>query len=181
MQDLAKTEENNRKHLIDLIYQIPKEPPSGWECDTLAIGGLMYIGFSEIYTDKLVCISSQGQSVINCKTLKKLYCDENFDESDLTAYAEELGDEQIKIAGDGGGGLRHYSHDGNILERVSPFWPKEQIIFMPQFRSWHSTPGVCRVVFDDYEIKAYGFSKCGAYFVIATSSDLTIFRKQAEA
>ena len=180
MQDLMKIEENNRKHLIDLINKIPQGMPSGWKCDTLAVGGLMYVGFSEIYTEKLICISSQGQSVINCETLKKTYCEENFDEYNLIAYAKELGDEQIRIAGDGGGGLRHYSNDGNILEKIAPFWPKEQIIFMPNFHSWHSTPKECHIIFDDYNIKAYGFSKCGKYFVAATSSDLTIFRKQIE-
>lgn len=179
MQDLAKTEENNRTRLISLIRQIPKGTPPGWKCDTLAVGGLMYLGFSEIHPDKLVCISSQGQSVIDCKTLNKTYCEEHFDENDLTAYAEELGTEQIRIAGEGGGGLRHYSHDGNILERVAPFWPKEQIIFMPHFHSWHSTPSECRIVLDAYEIRAYGFHPCGDCFVVATSSDLTVFRKQA--
>lgn len=178
MQDLIKVEENNRKYLIGLISQIPEGIPSGWKCDTLAVGGLMYVGFSEIHTDKLVCISSQGESVINCKTLKKTYCEENYDETDLTAYADELGAEHIRIVGVGGGGLRHYSNDGNILERVAPFWPKEQIIFMPHFLSWYSSPKACRIIFNAYEIKAYGFSKCGAYFVIATSSDLTIFSKQ---
>lgn len=178
MQHLEKIEEGNRNHLIDLINRIPKGLPSGWLCDTLAIGGLMYIGFSEIHTDKLVCISSQGQSIITCKTLEKTYCDENFNENDLIAYVDELGTEQIRIVGDGGGGLRHYSNDGNVLERIAPFWPKEQIIFMPYFHSWHSAPDECYIVFDNYEIKAYGFSKCGEYFVIATSSDLTIFRKQ---
>lgn len=177
MQDLMKIEENNRKHLVDLIKQIPKGVPSGWKCDTLAIGGLMYVGFSEIYTEKLICISSQGQSVINCETLEKAYCEEHFDEYNLIAYAEELGDEKIRIAGIGGGGLRRYSIDGNILERIAPFWPREQIIFMPNFHLWHSTPKECQIIFDDYDIKAYGFSKCGKYFIVATSSDLTIFRK----
>lgn len=180
MQNLAKIEENNRKHLIDLINQIPKGVPLGWKCDTLSVGGLMYVGFSEIHTEKLICISSQGQSVINCETLKKTYCDENLDENNLIAYAEELGAEQIRIAGDGGGGLRHYSNDGNILERIAPFWPKEQIIFMPYFHSWYSSPNKCQIIFDAYEIKAYGFSKCGKYFVVATSSDLNIFRKDIE-
>lgn len=180
MQNLAKIEKNNRKHLIDLINQIPKGVPSGWKCDTLTVGGLMYVGFSEIHTEMLICISSKGQSVINCKTLKKTYCVLNFDEQDLIAYAEVLGAELIRIAGDGGGGLRHYSNDGNILERIAPFWPKEQIIFMPNFLSWCNSPNKCQVIFDNYEIKAYGFSKCGTYFVVATSSDLTIFRRQTE-
>lgn len=180
MQDLVNKEEKNRKHLIDLINQIPKGVPSGWKCDTLAVGGLMYVGFSEIHPEKLICISSEGQSVINCETLKKTYCDENFDENDLVSCAEELGDELVRIAGDCGGGLRHYSNDGNSLELIAPFWPKEQLIFMPCFHSWYSTPHECQIIFDAYEIKAYGFSKCGKCFIVATSSDLTIFRKEID-
>lgn len=180
MDDFIEIEEKNRKRLIDLAAQIPKGVPSGWKCDILAVGGLMYVGFSEIHTEKLICVSSQGQSVIDCKTLKKTYYDENFDENELTAYAEELGEEQIKIAGEGGGGLRLYSNDGNILEEIAPFWPKKQIVFMPKFHSWYHTPKECRIVFDGYEIKAYGFSKCGRYYVIATSSELIIFRKISE-
>lgn len=180
MRNLAEIEENNRRRLINLINQIPKGVPAGWECSSFAVGGLMYVGFSEIQTEKLICISSQGQSIINCETLKKTYCNKNFDEDNLIAYAEELGEEPIKIAGEGGGGLRHYSNDGNILDQIAPFWPKEQIVFMPHFHSWYRTPNECQLVFDDYEIKAYGFNKCGEYFVTATSSDLTIFRKLIE-
>lgn len=178
MQDLREIEENNRKRLIDLIGQIPKGIPSGWECSTLAVGGLMYVGFSEIHTEKLICISSQGQAIINCDTLQKTYCAKNFDEHDLIACAEELGDELISIAGICGGGLRHSSDNGNHLTKVAPLWPKEQIIFMPDFHSWYTAPDKCQIIFDDYEIIAYGFSKCGKYFVIAASSDLTIFKKQ---
>nr|WP_318686242.1 hypothetical protein [uncultured Acetatifactor sp.] len=177
MIDLMRAEERNRKKLMDLANQIPRGTPPGWERNTLAVGGLMYIGFSERHPQKLICISSQGQSVIDCKTSEKTYCKENFNEIDLEAYAEELEDAAIRIAGEGGGGLRHFSKEGNSLERISPFWPRERIVFMPDFHSWYSTPSACRIVLDDYEIKAYGFSRCGNYFVIATSSDLTIFTK----
>lgn len=179
MQELKEIEENNRKQLISLIGQIFQGIPSGWERHILAVGGFMYVGFSEIHTEKLICISSQGQSVIDCETLQKTYCDENYDEHELIACAEELGDELIRIAGICGGGLRHSSNDGNFLAKVAPFWPREQIIFMPDFHSWYTAPDKCQIICDDYEIRAYGFSKCGRYFVIATSSDLTIFRKQA--
>lgn len=177
MANLSKIEDEHRNKMINIANQIPKGIPSGWECHVLAVGGLMYVGFSEIQSEKLICISSQGQSVINCKTLQKNYCNEDYDGNDLTACAKELGNEIIKIAGDMGGGLRTGSKEGNSLQKIAPFWPKEQIIFCPNYQSLYIAPDQCWNVFDDYGIKAYGFSKCGKYFVIATSSDLTIYKR----
>lgn len=177
MTDISKIEEEHRIKMINTVHQIPKGTPSGWECHKMAVGGLMYVGFSEVDTEKLICISSQGQSVINCNTMKKSYCTEDYDENNLTACAEELGDEIVKIAGLMGGGLRTGSKEGNLLQKISPSWPKEQIIFCPAFQSPFIAPEKCLNVFEDYEIRAYGFSKCGNYFIIATSSDLIIYKK----
>lgn len=177
MIDLLSIENEHRNKNINIANQIPKGIPLDWECHTLSVGGLMYVGFSDIHTEKLICISSQGQSVINCKTMQKTFCDENYDEDDLIAYAEELGDEIIRIAGDMGGGLRIGSKEGNSLQKIAPYWPKEQIIFCPNYQSLYSEPDKCLNVFEDYGIKAYGFSKCGKYFVIATSSDLVVYKR----
>lgn len=51
--------------------------------------------------------------MINCETMQKTYCDENYDERDLIACAERLGNEIIKIAGDMGGGLKTGSEEVN--------------------------------------------------------------------
>lgn len=177
MTNISIIEDEHRKKIINTVNQIPKGTPLGWECHTLAVGELMYIGFSDVETEKLICISSEAQSVIDCKTMQKTYCDENYDENDLIAWAEGLGDEIIKIAGDMGGGLRKYSKEGISLQKISPYWPKEQIIFCPNFESPYNAPDKCCNVFEDYGVKAYGFSKCGKYFVIATSSDLTIYKR----
>lgn len=166
----------NRIHLFEKIKQIPECIPKGWEKKTLSVGGLMYVGFSEVHTEQLICISSQGQSLINCMTGEKIYEYENYDEIDLIAYSEIL-KETVSIAGEGGGGLRHFSIDGNTLEKISPLWPREQIIFMPEYSSCWITPEKCSIVFDDFEIKAYGFNKTGNIFIVAVSSDLTIYKK----
>lgn len=170
-------ERKNREQIFDVIKQIPEGIPTGWEQKILAVGGLMYVGFSEIHTEQLVCISSQGQSFINCATGEKRYVDELYDEDDLIAYTDGIESEVVRIAGDGGGGLKHYSKDGNILEQISPMWPREQIVFMPNYCSWRHSPKECWIVSNDFEIKAYGFNKTGNFFVIATSSDLTIYKK----
>ncbi len=175
---MERFELDNRKRLLDLIRKIPKGIPDGWESTDFAVGGLLYIGFSDVYTEKLISISSQGQRIIDCKTGEKIYCEENYDENDLIACAEELGGETVPIAGIGGGGLRHYSKKGNILESVASDWPKEQVIFMPYYSSWYQQPEKCTILFEGYEIRAFGFSKCGNYIAVGTSDTLKIFRKQ---
>ena len=175
------TEAEHRKRLLDLLDQIPTGVPAGWEKETLAVGGLMYLGFSNLQTEKLVVISSQRQSVIDCGTGEKTCCEENYDEQDLIACAEPLGDELIPIAGLEGGGLRRSSPAGDGLYLAAPFWPREQIIFMPQYVSWwYQNPERCTVIFDDYGVLAWGFSRCGDYLAIGTSSDLHIFRRAGE-
>ena len=148
-------ERTNRKQLLDRIGRVPKGIPFGWEKTVFAVGGLMYLGFSNRCSEKLIVISSQGQRVIDCKTNEKTYCDENYDEKDLVAFADLLGDETVPIAGDGGGGLLRYSSEGNALALEAPFWPQEQILFMPNYVSWHSQPEKCTVIFEDYELIDY--------------------------
>lgn len=167
----------HRKRMVDIIRRIPVGIPDGWEKTTYAVGGLAYVGFSNMHTEKLVVISTQRQNVIDCKTGSKTYCSENYDEDDLFALAEELGDEIVPIAGDGGGGLRRLSKDGNILVPVAPLWPMEKIIFMPNYTHYTLNPEKCTIIFEDYEIKAFGFSKCGNYMAVGTSHTLDIFRK----
>lgn len=178
--NISDIEDENRKRLLNIIAQIPSGVPDGWEKTTFAVGGLMYIGFSNVCTEKLIVISSQGQRIINCKTGEKTYCEENYDEGDLIALAEELGDEVIPIAGEGGGGLRRYSEDGNILASIAPFWPTEKIVFMPNYISWYQNPKKCTIIFEEYEIRAFGFSKCGNYIAVCNSSTLDIFKKRVQ-
>ena len=170
--------DENRKRLISMIQQIPVRIPEGWTKVELGIGGLLCVGFSQVQTEKLICISSQGQSVIDCNTAQVTFCEENYDELELLAYAPMLGEEMVQIAGEGGGGLRRMTKNGDFLDCVMPEWPKEKVIFMPQYHAWYMEPQFCSVVLDDFAVLVYGFSPCGNYFVIGTSDTLTIYRKQ---
>ena len=173
-------QEEDRKRLLNLLDEIPRGVPAGWEKETFAVGGLMYLGFSNLQTEKLVVISSQWQSVVDCRTWEKVWCTECYDEQDLTACAAPLGDELIPIAGGGGGGLRRSVPQGDGLDTAAPFWPKEQIIFMPRYASWYQSPETCTVIFDDYAPLAFGFSRCGNYMAVGTSSEVDIFRRIGE-
>ena len=66
--NISDMEDENRNRLLDIVQRIPVGIPDGWEKTTYAVGGLMYVGFSNVCTEKLVVISSQGQSVIDCKS-----------------------------------------------------------------------------------------------------------------
>lgn len=93
MLDLVEREhkeKSNRKRIFKIIEQIPEGVPAGWESRTLAVGGLTYIGFSEIHPEYLVCISSQGQSFLDCTTGEKRYVEELYDEDDLIAYSDGM-------------------------------------------------------------------------------------------
>lgn len=135
--NISDVENDHRIRLLDLIRRIPSGTPDGWEKAAFAVGGLTYIGFSNVRTEKLI----------------------------------------VPIAGEGGGGLRRYSKDGNILVSAAPSWPMEKIIFMPDFISYTQNPEECTVIFEDYAIKAFGFSKCGNYMAVCNSHTLEIFRK----
>lgn len=177
LKNLDQRENNNRERIFKIINQVPVGIPTGWEREYISVGGLMYVGFSERHPHQLICISSQHESLIDCTTGEKRYAEICYDENNLTAYADGPELELIHLAGEGGGGFRHYSKDGNILDRVSLFWPREQIIFMPNWNSFWSSPADCWIVSDECGILAYGFNKDGDIFIIATSSDLIIYRK----
>jgi len=100
--NVDEIENNNRQVVCVKLENIPNvDAPAGWKRIEIAVGGLLYVGFSDVDTKKLICISSQGQSVINCETGEVNFCDENYDEFELTAIAEELGNEIVHIAGIG--------------------------------------------------------------------------------
>jgi hypothetical protein len=173
-----KTESAHRHKVLSLLNRVPDaEAPAGWTKASIAVGGLMYVGFSEADTNKLICISTQKQTVVNCETCEVEDCPENYDELELTAMARALGDEVIRIAGIGGGGLRLLSRSGDSLLLVAPQFPAQEIIFEPDFKSCLLEPEKCWRIYKGYELRAYGFSRCSQYFVIGDSCDLHIFRR----
>lgn len=172
---LQRIEEENRKRILQIIEAVPKSTPVNWSRFDMGVGGIEYIGFSETYTEKLICISSQEQSVIDCKTRKTVFCEVNYDERDLIAFLDMFPDEVIHLAGIGGGGLRHFAPNGDNLTEVAPYYPQKQVIFAPSYKSCFLNPAECNSIFEDYELRAFGFSKCGNYMVAASASDLSIF------
>lgn len=175
--DIKEIEEENRNHVIATIRHIPKSLPSKWQrVGTLSVGGLTHVGFSEAKTGKLVCISSQGQSVIDCESLEVQFEEENYDELNLIAISGILDGEMVSLAGISGGGLRRNNIFGDYLDLVYPDYPKVQVILFSEYSHWMTKPEQACVIAEDYEIKAYGFDKTGKHLVVA-GTDVEIYHR----
>lgn len=177
---LRRMEAENRKRILDALTAVPKRTPIGWKRADIAVGGLEYIGLSERQPKKMICISSQNCSIIDCDSRAITYPDISYDELELTAVTDALPDERIRLAGIGGGGLGYMSAEGDILTMAAPEYPKVQIIFQPKFKSCFLEPEECSIIFEEYEMRAFGFSKCGNYIVAACSGGVAIFSRQQE-
>ena len=130
-------------------------------------------------------VSSQGRGLFNCLTGERLARDQQpvgtwYDEKQLLARGIGILDKQtIRLAGLYGGGLPTTTEDCWSLNLIAPTWPDYRVILSPPFKTIYDDLDVCVQVFQDYEIRAYGFSNTGKSFVIATSSDITMFKRDA--
>lgn len=177
---LRRIEAENRERILGVLAAVPKRTPEGWKRADIVVGGLVYVGFSELQPKKMICISSQHSSIIDCDSRAITYQDVSFDELELTAVTDALPGEVICLAGIGGGGLRHRNAEGDMLAMAAPDYPKVQIIYQPQYKSCFSEPEACSVIFEEYEMRAFGFNKCGNYIVAACSGGVAIFSRQQE-
>jgi hypothetical protein len=184
-KDFEDRNKNRLKKLIDLAKK--NDSPTGWETKTFAVGGLTEVGFSMNNPELLLVISSQGRGVINCSEFKLTDRDTDID-GDWINYIDlvadgigELRNEIIKISGLHGGGLPLTNEFGDSLQMVAPEWPIFNLIFEPNYTSIFIEKSAkdCFQIFRDYELRAYGFSSNGKFFITATSSEVNIYRKKA--
>lgn len=179
-------EDENRKRLRKILERAKiQNCPDGWEYQKFAVGGLTEVGFSEQNEDLLLVISSNGRGLFDCPRLEKVDRDRSddfeIDYSNLTCQGiGELENEKIRIAGLHGGGLPVTNSQGDSLEIMALDWPKTDIIFQPKWSSIYMEKDSvkCFRIYSPDTLKVYGFSQNGKYFVIGTSSDLLIFKRQ---
>ncbi|HCA3406574.1 TPA: hypothetical protein MO340_000248 [Salmonella enterica subsp. salamae serovar 35:g,m,s,t:-] len=175
----------NRLRVLDLLKKIKtSDSPTGWKKHVeIAVGGLTEVGFSKTTNDLLV-ISSSGRGLIDCTTGEKIARDyEEYGDwyDPVNLICQGIGrveEEIIHISGLCGGGLPFVNRYGESLERVAPEWPVEDIIFCPPGKTAliPSFQEGCVRFISDY-IRAVGFSWCGEFLVCATSSDVTIWKR----
>ncbi|MBD1857982.1 hypothetical protein H6F69_20485 [Leptolyngbya sp. FACHB-1624] len=155
--------------------------PDPWKrLAAFSIGGLRSVGYDR-ESDNLLVVSSQGRGVIDClKGQKIARDDEEYYENETYLEAQGIGilsDRIIRMAGLFGGGLPTITEDGWQLECVTLSFPEQMVILLPPNSYLYSKPNRMTKIYEDADIRAYGFSYSGKSFVIATPSDVTIFAR----
>jgi len=160
--------------------------PNGWQKETFAVGGLSEVGFSKKYPELLLVISSQGRGLIDCSKFELTDRDYDTNWEWINSYElwaigiGKLSDEKIMVSGLHGGGLPSSNQEGDFIQFMAIDWPIIDLIFEPNFKSiYKEDEGKdCFRIFHDYELRAYGFSFDGKYFITATSSEVNVYRKE---
>ena len=80
------------------------------------MGGLEWIGFSHKKPELLFVISSQKNTVMNCKKGRIIECDLEYDEEEMIAYTDQVEDEVIPLAGQYGGKLKIKTNQGEQIK-----------------------------------------------------------------
>lgn len=138
-----------------------------------AVGGLEWIGFSHKKPELLFVISSQKNTVMNCKTGRIIECDLEYDEEEMIAYTDQVEDEVISLAGQYGGKLKIKTNQGEQIKI-------EKTNTKNVFRLTFLTKNNEKIkIFENYGLYTYGFSNDDNYFVISSDSGITVMKRNS--
>ncbi|MEU9058960.1 hypothetical protein AB0D13_08810 [Streptomyces sp. NPDC048430] len=188
-----------QQRLREQFLSVPEAPPPAPWRPVLdrrtPIGGLLGIGFAvapDTGRDLVMVVSADGHGLFDTETGEKIARDRDPDSDDSTPDAVPdltcpgLGPvtgTRVRIAGLFGGGLHTTTLDGWSLEVVSPEWPHHRVLLSTDGGMPHSGPHGEHWwhIFDSNysELRVAGFSPSGRTLAVATSSDLTLWTRQA--
>ncbi|MYS05551.1 hypothetical protein GTW71_03625 [Streptomyces sp. SID6041] len=188
-----------QRRLRERFLSVPViAPPVPWHpvpSGLIPIGGLLGIGFAlapDDGRDLVMVVSADGHGLFDTVTGEKIARDRDPDpEGSTPDTAPDLScpglgpiaSTRVRIAGLFGGGLHTTTEDSWTLEVVSPEWPDHRVLLSRDGGIPHNGPHGHRWwhIFDaDYsELRTAGFSPSGRTLAVATSSDLTLWTRQA--
>lgn len=143
----------------------------GWKFVTsFSVGGFEWLGFSQNYPNKMIIISSQETTILDCNSGKLENCIIDYDERELIAVCDKLPDEKILIAGEYGGELPGRTKKG---EQVLIQETNDHITTI----TFILNQGKEIRVFENYGAYIYGFSYDGNYFVIADDGGIIVIKR----
>jgi hypothetical protein len=157
--------------------------PDPWsDIAYVAVGGLEAVGF-ETVTERMLVVSSTGQSVIDCQTGEKLHRDRQrsaYDSSTLTAWpTNQDEDNRIQMCGLHGGALRTVTDDGWSIDAIPIYWPKYFFVLnhpnSSVFMSKLGRPVHISVLANDYQPRAFGFSWSGKTLIKSDGAGIYIW------
>ncbi|AFY56705.1 hypothetical protein Riv7116_4276 [Rivularia sp. PCC 7116] len=166
-----------------IALKIEKAPPPWQLKSVIAVGGLCSVGFDRD-TDNLLIVSHSGRGVVDCSTGEKTTRDREYYYENQYLEAEGIGclsGKMISMAGLLGGGLPVSTDDDWSLESVTVNFPEEMILLVEPgsdlYGMTYNRPDNFTKIEQRETIRAYGFSYTGQSFIIATSSDVTIYNR----
>jgi uncharacterized protein (TIGR02996 family) len=164
---------------------VQQPPPLPWkETGHSAVGGLTEVGFDD-QSELLLVVSHNGRGVFDCTSGKRVARDPRndvegwYDEFELVALGiGPLEGKSINLTGLNGGALPTTTTDGWVLSKNTR-GPWERVcLWSPRLvNNEGRTRRTCATLFEEYEIRAYGFTYTGTSFVLATSSDVYLFSR----
>ncbi|CAL2060373.1 conserved protein of unknown function [Streptomyces murinus] len=172
--------------------------PEPWQRVTCTpVGGLLGIGFAthpDSGEDLVMVVSSSGHGLFDAATGARVARDRDPDPAEETPDASAdltcpglgpVAGTRVHIAGLFGGGLHATTEDGWGLDVVAPAWPCDRVLLSRGSGLPHPGPHGERwwhIFHADYsEFRAAGFSPSGRTLAVATSSDLSLWTRGAEA
>ena len=143
-----------------------------WEITAhFSVGGFEWLAFSKEHRGKMIIISSQRTTIVDCDNGTIEDCDIIFDETELIAYCDRLPDEDLHLAGQYGGSIPHTSDKGEkvIIETNDKHIMK--IYFV-------SSPRDSQLIYYSYDAYLCGFSYDGDHFVLADDGGMIILKRK---
>lgn len=169
------------------ISQCPKSLPSStWEiAGEFTVANLFDVGFDR-ESELLLVSSSSGLRLFDCVTGQKIARDTS--EEALTDRFLDcrgigaLEHKTIRMAGIYGGGLPSITQDGWQVETVTLQWPEHHLLLVEP-NSWlygadYNRPSTFHKLATESDVRAFGFSYSGRTLLIATSGDITFYRRR---
>ena len=182
---------NNSTKLTKHLDPVRKElreiqttpPPLPWQkVRTIAVGGLLSVGFDR-ESDLLLIVSSAGRGVVDCRSGQRIARDDGEYYQDQT-YLEAVGigplrGKTLRVSGLFGGSLPITAKDGWSIQVITLDWTVDDILLLEPYASLYDPLNGKRSRFhkigSELELRACGFSYSGHSFVVATSSEITVY------
>ena len=156
----------NCKEVSDALNSI-----AGWKVVTeFSVGGFEWLAFSKRNPGKMLVISSQKITLVDCNTGVIEVCDADYDEEERIAYCDKLLDEELALVGQYGGKL---PSDSGQNEKIRIETSSEYIT-----KAMFVTEKERTLFYDNYGFYACGFSCDGNYFVLADDGGISIMKRQ---
>ena len=143
-----------------------------WEITAnFSVGGFEWLAFSKEQHGKMIIISAQRTTIVDCNNGNIEDCNIAFDENELIAYCDKLSDEELSIVGEYGGSIPHTTSKG---EKIIIKTSDEHIMKIYFVNGLLSR----KLIYDCYDAYLCGFSYDGDYFVLADDGGILILKRK---